>query len=181
MNILDKLKSKFDIAEPIFDYEIEQMGYSVCDIENTLKTNVFEELKGVDFIPCRIFYLVGYSELFDLYQRLDNNSTSIIFKYFIGNNFEYGYLDGFCSLNMLNLSNQVCFSFVIKSCRVNSEFSFNGFTLLPEDNNIDYKLTMCVNAFKNYKGAFDCSLDSAIDFMKEFLSEKQFIKFIKEV
>lgn len=181
MNILDELKSKFNIAEPIFDYEIEEMGYSVEDINDTLKADVFEELQGVEFIPCRIFYLVGYSDLFNLYERLDKDSTNIIFKYFIGNNFEYGYLDGFCALNMLKLSNQVCFSYSIKSCRVNNELKLNQVQLLPEKNNLDYKLIMCINAFKYYKDAFDCSLDSAISSIKVFLNNEQFNKFIQEV
>lgn len=181
MNILNELKSRFEVAEPIFDYEIYDLGYTDSDIIDTLESNVFEELSGVDFVPCRIFYLVGYSDIFNLYERLDNTSTSIIFKYFVGNDFEYGYLDGFCSLNRLKLSNQICFSYTIKSCRAKKEFELSQVKILPESNNIDYKLTMCVNAFNNYRDAFDCSLDSAIVSIKSFLNVEQFDKFRKEI
>ena len=44
MNILNELKSRFEVAEPIFDYEIYDLGYTDSDIDDTLESNIFEEL-----------------------------------------------------------------------------------------------------------------------------------------
>lgn len=67
MNILDILKNKYKECEPIFDYEIYALGFTDKDIEDTIKDNEFEELDKIDIVPCRIFYLVGYNEKFNIY------------------------------------------------------------------------------------------------------------------
>lgn len=180
MNKLSIVKEKFDIIEPIFDYELYDLGFSDKDISDTLEENVFEELFGVDIIPCRIFYLVSYSKEFDLYGRLNKDSNSITLKYFIGNKFEYGYLDGFCSLNFLKLSNQVCFSYNIKSVRADKVLKYSKFNISPIKE-CDYLLIMCVNAFKYFSDYFDCSYNDAIIKVRNILSGSQFDLFKKEI
>lgn len=128
MNILNELKSRFEVAEPIFDYEIYDLGYTDSDIIDTLESNVFEELSGVDFVPCRIFYLVGYSDFTQDYIKLYDNSLSVIEKYFLGNNFEFGYYFGLTLQNKLGLSTQVPSKVLIQSSKTNkfidTQFAF---------------------------------------------------------
>ena len=143
MNIINELREKFDIVEPIFDYELYNLGYTDEDIFDTLKENEFEELSGVDIIPNRIFYLVGYSELFNLYSKL-SNLDAVVFKYFIGKDYEYGCLVGFSALNILNLSNQVSFSYTVLSNRVDNIIVYNNFKIVPSKDITDYKLLMCI-------------------------------------
>lgn len=45
MNKLSIVKEKFDIIEPIFDYELYELGFS-DDISYTLVENVFDGLLG---------------------------------------------------------------------------------------------------------------------------------------
>lgn len=129
MNRLEELKSKFDIAEPIFDYELTEMGFSDKDIKDTLEENVFEELFGVDYVPCRIFYIVGYSDFTKDYIRLYDSSLSIIEKYYIGKDFDYGYYFGLTLQNKIGLSTQVPSKVYIKSNRAVSNISNDLFVI----------------------------------------------------
>ena len=45
MNILGILKEKFSPTEPIFDYEIYDLGYSDRDIDDTLEKMYLRSLK----------------------------------------------------------------------------------------------------------------------------------------
>lgn len=182
MNIINQLKEKFNTTEPIFDYEIYDLGYSDIDISDTLENNVFEEILGVSLIPCRIFTLVEYVEFFDDYLKVNKDSEEVIYKYFLGKDFEYGCLDGFCSLNKLGLSNQVCFSMVVKSLRVKEKAIFNNITLLPSENKYnDFMLEMFIVAFKEYKDYFDMPYSDALEIIKSKLSEYQYQRFEKEI
>lgn len=175
MNILADLKSKFNTIEPIFDYELYSLGYTDADIADTLKENEFEEVK-IDktfCIPCRAYTLVEYSEIFDAYSKVSGQSEQLIYKYYIGNNYEYGYLDGFCSLNVLGLSTQVCGTYTIKSRRAESSidiqkkmWAFQIGKINSGIKNNKFKEQMYINAFNDYRGYFDVNTEQALNKLK---------------
>lgn len=181
MNILNELKSKFNIAEPIFDYEIEQMGYSVSDIEDTIKSGVFEELNGVDFIPCRIFYLVGYSEFTGSNIILYRNSLSLIEKYFIGDDFEFGYYSGLTLQNKLGLSTQVPSKLSIQSNRATDIIDNEYFYIIP---NTSYKRSdfdyICLAEILNFNGDIEYDLSKTLKELNSKCKDKSKLeKYIK--
>lgn len=133
MNILNELKSRFEIAEPIFDYEIYDLGYENNDIIDTLESNVFEEVSGVDFIPCRVFYLVGYSDFTQDYIKLYDNSLSVVEKYFLGSNFEFGYYFGLTLQNKLGLSTQVPSKISIQSNKATKFIDTQFVSIVPNN------------------------------------------------
>lgn len=168
MNILKELKSKFNSTEPIFDYELKSLGYTDKDISDTLKENEFEEI-DIDksfCIPCKAYTLVDYIEMFDMYSKVYGKSEQLIYKYYIGNNYEYGYLDGFCSLNILGFSTQVCGIYNIKSVRVTKGLTIRkemwGYNIEKSEVNNKLKEQMYINAFRDYKGYFDISIEQAL-------------------
>lgn len=123
MNILKELKSRFNCTEPIFDYELKSLGYTDKDISDTLKENEFEEI-DIDksfCIPCKAYTLVDYIEMFDMYSKVYGKSEQLIYKYYIGNNNEYGYFDYLTLYNRLGLSTQVSYVTYIKSNRANND------------------------------------------------------------
>lgn len=131
MNILADLKSKFNTIEPIFNYELYSLGYTDADIADTLKENEFEEVK-IDktfCIPCRAYTLVEYIDLIDCYSKVDARSEQLIYKYYIGNDNEYGYFDSLTLYNRLGLSTQVSSITYIASNRVSKDLVINGYTI----------------------------------------------------
>lgn len=167
MNILSELKSKFDIAEPIFDYEIAQMGYSIEDIEETLEINVFEEILGVDFIPCRIFYLVGYSDFTQDYIKLYDSSISVIEKYFLGYNFEFGYYSGLTLTNKLGLSTQVPSKVSIQSNKATEFIDTQFVSITPNSSysrdDLDY---ICLAEILKFNGRPEYDLSEIVQNLK---------------
>ncbi len=136
MNILSALRDVYEECKPIFDYEIYALGYTDKDIEEAIQENVFEELTGVNCIPCRIFYLVYYDKEFDLYFRLYKNSEDVITKYFVGTDFEHGYFYGLTLQNILGISTQVPAVTYIKSTRATAVVEFAQYRIEPD---ADYK------------------------------------------
>lgn len=163
MDILDRLKEKFDIAEPIFEYELFDLGYSMDDIESALKEDIFEELFGVDFIPCRIFYLVGYSEFLRNNIKLYNRSTKLVEKYFLGNDFEFGFYFGLTLQNRIGLSTQMPLRLYIQSNRVTEIVDRDFFYVKP---NICYKRCdldyICLAEILKFNGTFDYDISETL-------------------
>ena len=131
MNILETLEEKFNTVEPIFDYEIYELGYTDSDIADTLKENVFEEINIDESfgIKSKAYTLVQYSELFNLYTKVQGNSEQIIIKYYIGNNNEYGYYSYLTLYNKLGLSTQVPNIMYIDSIRVDKSINIGNYII----------------------------------------------------
>lgn len=155
MNIVDNLKSKYREGVPIFDYEIFEMGYTQDDINESLKLGSFEEFE-TDVVPVKVYCLVNYSFCTELSIDLciKCSEYDVILKYYMGNNFEYGYLDGFCALNYLGLSNQVCFQITIASSRITYEVKLDNIRVIPSDVSSNFLLYSCICSFKKYKKIF---------------------------
>lgn len=169
MNILDKLKEKFDTVEPIFDYEIYELGFSDEDIADTLEQNKFEELIGVSEIPCRIFYIVGYSDFLNDYIRLFNTSESVITKYFLGKNFEFGFYYGLTLQNKLGLSTQVPAKIYIQSNKAKQNMNVGYFVIISNEDYVkDDSNYICLAEILNFKGEFEYD----ISLIYEDLSKK---------
>lgn len=171
MNILKALEKKFNTVETIFDYEIYELGYTDSDIIDTLKENVFEEINIDESfgIKNKAYTLVQYSELFNLYTKVQGNDTTLLIKYYVGNNFEYGYLDGFCALNTLGLSTQVCGSYNIVSLRAIEEIEIRDsifvYTIKLYNGSVEkgrFKENMYIKSFNSYKDYFDITVDEAL-------------------
>lgn len=176
MNILNELKAKFDTVEPIFDYEIYEMGYSDTDIADTLEENVFEEVAGVVIVPCRVFCLVSYSELLVDYIRLFNTSESIITKYFIGNNFEYGFYYGLTLQNKLGISTQVPRQVFLQSNRIDKDIEYACYTIIS---NTTYtasdKSYICLSEILNYDGCIEYNIKDKLDRLKNECTDKELL------
>lgn len=175
MNLVETLKTKYRSIDPIFDTDIYALGYTDTDIEESLKENVFEEVKVDDSlgVRCKIYTLVDYDELFDMYTKVNSKDEQIVIKYYIGENYEYGYFTGFSSLNKIGYSNQICAVYEIKSTKAKEklEVSIGNFKYIIDvvNNNLDntkFKEYMYINAFNNFRKAFDISINAAINKMK---------------
>lgn len=185
MNKLSLIKEKFnqDVIEPIFDYELYELGITDEDIEDTLEEKVFERVE-TDLVPCKVFTLVLYAELFDLYSKYEGTEDDIVYKYYIGKNNEYGYVTGFAALNGLRLSNQTVFSgYEIKSIRTDREITVKNMLILP----IKYKddrtfvLEAYLEAFKKYSNYFDIKYTEALNIVRKKLSNSEYELFLEEL
>lgn len=187
MNLVETLKTKYRSIDPIFDTDIYGLGYTDADIEESLKENVFEEVK-VDAslgVKCKVYTLVDYDDLFDMYTKVNSKDEQIVIKYYIGENYEYGYFTGFSSLNKIGYSNQICAVYEIKSIKAKEKLEINigNFKYIIDiiDKDLDsrkFKEYMYINAFNNFKKAFDISIDTAINKMKD--NKKLDLQFIME-
>ena len=184
MNILGILKEKFNPTEPIFDYEIYDLGYSDRDIDDTLQKNVFEEFENELPVKVRTFSFVEYSDFFKCYIQSADKGF-VVSKYYI-NDWKSGYLNGFCSLNKLGLSTQNLFTIDICSSRVSEYVEINSlgyiYKIYPDNKKKyveeDNWLNMYITAFKEFGvSAFDCSYKEALKVVSDNLNEVQFIKF----
>lgn len=182
MNILSILKDKYKECEPIFDYEIYDLGFTDKDIEDTFKYNVFEELNKVDIIPCRIFYLVGYNEKFNIYFRLNKESEDIINKYFIGKDYEFGYVFGLSLQNRVGISTQVPRNIYIKSNRTDKEIKYNYFIIEPDKDYEfgDFKYVQLAEMLK-YQDSAEYSLSETINKLKSECTDIQKLKKYEEM
>lgn len=185
MNLVETLKTKYRSIDPIFDTDIYRLWYTDIDIEASLKENVFEEVKVKASlgVKCKVYTLVDYDDLFDLYTKVNSKDEQIVIKYYIGENYEYGYFTGFSSLNKIGYSNQVCAVYEIKSIKVNKKLEINigNFKYIIDKvdkdlNSNKFKEYMYINAFNNFTKAFDISINAAINKMKEIKNlDSQFI------
>ena len=182
MNILDILKNKYKECEPIFDYEIYALGFTDKDIEDTIKDNEFEELDKIDIVPCRIFYLVGYNEKFNIYLRLFKSSDAIVIKYFVGNDFQYGYLYGLSLQNMLGISTQVPRDVYIKSNRTDKKIKYSHFVIEPDKDyrSGDFKYVQLAEMLK-YQDRAEYTVDGKIDQLKKVCIYNQKLERYKEM
>lgn len=182
MNILDILKNKYKECEPIFDYEIYALGFTDKDIEDTIKDNEFEELDKIDIVPCRIFYLVGYNEKFNIYLRLFKSSDAIVIKYFVGNDFQYGYLYGLSLQNMLGISTQVPRDIYIKSTKVDSEIKYSHFVIEPdkEYTESDFKYIELAEILK-YQGMAEYDLSGRLKELKNVCIDTKRLNKYREI
>lgn len=170
MNILETLEKKFNTVEPIFDYEIYELGYTDSDIKDTLKENVFEEINIDESfgIKSKAYTLVQYSELFDLYTKVQGNSEQIIIKYYIGNNNEYGYYSYLTLYNKLGLSTQVPNITYIDSIRVDKSINIGNYIInkIDEYNKEDLPYIYLSTIF-NFEYEVEYSLDNIFNKLKD--------------
>lgn len=167
MNILSVLRENFEAVEPIFERDILEMGYSIVDIDETLKENIFEkvnvDITGFDF--GNVYTLVEYSELFDTYFKCECVTLDVIELFFTGRRNKFGYRCGFSALNLIGLSNQVCASREVESVLVNEDIVIGlcncEIKVKPIRNNYNSDMVlyyMFANAIDSYKNYFDCNL-----------------------
>lgn len=170
MNILETLEKKFNTVEPIFDYEIYELGYTDSDIADTLKENVFEEVNIDESfgIKSKAYTLVQYSELFNLYTKVQGNSEQIIIKYYIGNNNEYGYYSYLTLYNKLGLSTQVPNIMYIDSIRVDKSINIGNYIINKIDEyskeNLPY---IYLSTIFNFEYEVEYSLDNIFNKLKD--------------
>lgn len=184
MNILRVLEEKFNTLEPIFDYEIYELGYTDLDINDTLKENVFEEIdidKSFN-INNKAYTLVKYSELFDLYTRVEGNSEQIIIKYYIGNNNEYGYYSYLTLYNKLGLSTQVPNIVYIDSIRVDNNLNIGNYVINKLDKYDKEDLPyIYLSTIFNFDYEIEYSIDNIYDKLKDKVNDiDKLIKMTKE-
>lgn len=154
MNLVETLKTKYRSIDPIFDTGIYSLGYTDADIEESLKENVFEEVK-VDAslgVKCKVYTLVDYDDLFDMYTKVNSKDEQIVIKYYIGENYEYGYFTGLTLYNKLGISTQVPNICYIASSRVNKDKEIPGFciTALKKYNSSDAYYVYLSTLINNY-------------------------------
>lgn len=170
MNILETLEKKFNTVEPIFDYEIYELGYTDSDIADTLKENVFEEInidESFD-IKSKAYTLVQYSELFNLYTKVQGNSEQIIIKYYIGNNNEYGYYSYLTLYNKLGLSTQVPNIMYIDSIRVDKSINIGNYIINKIDEYSKEDLPyIYLSTIFNFEYEVEYSLDNIFNKLKD--------------
>ena len=171
MNILETLEEKFNTVEPIFDYEIYELGYTDSDIADTLKENVFEEINIDESfgIKSKAYTLVQYSELFNLYTKVQGNSEQIIIKYYIGNNNEYGYYSYLTLYNKLGLSTQVPNIMYIDSIRVDKSINIGNYIInkiIDEYSKEDLPYIYLSTIF-NFEYEVEYSLDNIFNKLKD--------------
>lgn len=170
MNILETLEKKFNTVEPIFDYEIYELGYTDSDIKDTLKENVFEEINIDESfgIKSKAYTLVQYSELFNLYTKVQGNSEQIIIKYYIGNNNEYGYYSYLTLYNKLGLSTQVPNITYIDSIRVDKSINIGNYIINKIDEYSKEDLPyIYLSTIFNFEYEVEYSLDNIFNKLKD--------------
>lgn len=170
MNILETLEKKFNTVEPIFDYEIYELGYTDSDIADTLKENVFEEVNIDESfgIKSKAYTLVQYSELFNLYTKVQGNSEQIIIKYYIGNNNEYGYYSYLTLYNKLGLSTQVPNIMYIDSIRVDKSINIGNYVINKIDEYSKEDLPyIYLSTIFNFEYEVEYSLDNIFNKLKD--------------
>lgn len=154
MNLVETLKTKYRSIDPIFDTDIYGLGYTDTDIEESLKENVFEEVK-VDTslgVKCKVYTLVDYDDLFDMYTKVNSKDEQIVIKYYIGENYEYGYFTGLTLYNKLGISTQVPNICYIASSRIDKDTEIPGFciTALKKYNSSDVYYIYLSTLINNY-------------------------------
>lgn len=154
MNLVETLKTKYRSIDPIFDTDIYGLGYTDADIEESLKENVFEEVK-VDTslgVKCKVYTLVDYDGLFDMYTKVNSKDEQIVIKYYIGENYEYGYFTGLTLYNKLGISTQVPNICYIASSRIDKDTEIPGFciTALKKYNSSDVYYIYLSTLINNY-------------------------------
>lgn len=174
MNKLSLIKEKFnqDVIEPIFDYELYELGITDEDIEDTLEEKVFERVE-TDLVPCKVFTLVLYAELFDLYSKYEGTEDDIVYKYYIGKNNEYGYVTGLALLNKLGLITQNAFYVKIVTNR-DVRVSTIGRNELIEDKN--YKVEdlpyIYLKTIIDFGSFIEYDISDRIDSLKSKITDK---------
>ena len=108
--------------------------------------------------------MVGYNEKFNIYLRLFKSSDAIVIKYFVGNDFQYGYLYGLSLQNMLGISTQVPRDIYIKSNRTDKKIKYSYFVIEPDKDyrSGDFKYVQLAEMLK-YQDRAEYTVDGKID------------------
>lgn len=174
MNLVETLKTKYRSIDPIFDTDIYKLGYTDIDIEASLKENVFEEVKVATSlgVKCKVYTLVDYDDLFDLYTKVNSKDEQIVIKYYIGENYEYGYFTGLTLYNKIGISTQVPNICYIASSRVDKDMEIPGFyiTALKKYNSSDVYYVYLSTIINNYDKA-EYNMNNMIDSLKNNIKD----------
>ena len=103
-----------------------------------------------------------------IYLRLFKSSDAIVIKYFVGNDFQYGYLYGLSLQNMLGISTQVPRDIYIKSNRTDKKIKYSHFVIEPDKDyrSGDFKYVQLAEYIK-YQGNAEYTVDGKIAELKK--------------
>lgn len=150
----------------VFERDIEALGLS---IEEAVKTYSLVEIEGM-YCGIRAFYKRSSDPIFG--EMKVSPSMNIYLQYYLGMGFEFGYYKGFCALNPLGLSTQVCFSLDIYSVLVSSEICLDvqgsKLRVYPLESYTSNGVLeeMYIEALNNYLGCIDYDSISVRNTMK---------------
>lgn len=177
MSMLEDLRRKSEeYRSIIFERDIEELGYSLSNVESILKKNVFEEIDASAYDIGRVFGFAVYSSFTNSYY-LPSIDIDVLEYYFTGKGFKYGYLTEFSSLNFVGASTQVMGTVTVKSilvfeCRTLQQDT-GGIVVRPltdDYNKDDAYYIMIADAFNNYINAFDYKVDVVVKKMSPYIS-----------
>lgn len=177
MSMLEDLRRKSEeYRSIIFERDIEELGYSLSNVESILKKNVFEEIDASAYDIGRVFGFAVYSSFTNSYY-LPSIDIDVLEYYFTGKGFKYGYLTEFSALNFVGASTQIMGTVTVKSILVSEcrtlQQDTGGIVVRPLTDDYDKDdayYIMVADAFNNYINAFDYKVDVVVKKMFSYIS-----------
>lgn len=150
----------------VFERDIKALG---LNIEEAVEKYDLFEIEGMQY-GIRAFYKRSSDFIFG--EMRVSPSMNIYLQYYLGMNFEFGYYKGFCALNPLGLSTQVCFSLDIYSALVSGEICLDvqgaKLRVYPLESYASNGVLekMYIEALNNYLGCIDYDPSSVRNTMR---------------